>query len=60
MEIVAEGVETEEQLHHIISLQCEYLQGFLFSQPLEIKEAEDLLHQVQFNFIRNLSHSFRE
>jgi diguanylate cyclase (GGDEF)-like protein/PAS domain S-box-containing protein len=60
MDIVAEGVETEEQLHHIISLHCEYLQGFLFSKPLESTKAEDLLHQVQFDFIRNLSHSFRE
>ncbi len=60
MDIVAEGVETEEQLNHIISLHCEYLQGFLFSRPLESKKAEDLLHQVQFDFIRNLSHSIRE
>jgi len=60
MYVVAEGVETEEQLNHITSLNCEYLQGFLFSKPLESKEAEGMLNQVQFDFIRNLSQSIRE
>jgi diguanylate cyclase (GGDEF)-like protein len=32
---IAEGIETEEQLKHLQSLQCQYGQGFLFSQPLK-------------------------
>jgi EAL domain-containing protein (putative c-di-GMP-specific phosphodiesterase class I) len=60
MYVVAEGVETEEQLNHIISLNCEYLQGFLFSKPLESKEAEGLLRQIQNDFIRNVSQSITE
>jgi diguanylate cyclase (GGDEF)-like protein len=32
---IAEGIETEAQLHHLQSLDCQYGQGFLFSQPLK-------------------------
>lgn len=34
MEVVAEGVETEEQLRILQSLQCDRVQGYLFSRPL--------------------------
>jgi len=60
MEVVAEGVETEEQLNQVTSLHCEYFQGFLFSQPLESKKAEGLLSQGQIDYIRNLTHSFKQ
>ena len=33
-EIVAEGVETEEQAKQIIRLGCDYIQGFYYSRPL--------------------------
>ncbi len=60
MEVVAEGVETEEQLNQVTSLHCEYIQGFLFSKPLESKKAEELLSQGKMDFIRNLTHSFKQ
>ena len=31
--VVAEGVETHEQLAVLLQLQCHYLQGYLFSAP---------------------------
>ena len=31
--VVAEGVETEEQYQELIKMNCELLQGFLFSKP---------------------------
>jgi len=34
MDVVAEGVETEDQLHLLRKLECENGQGFLFSTPL--------------------------
>ena len=40
MQVVAEGVETEEQLEQLRSLKCQYGQGFLFSKPLEVVEAD--------------------
>jgi diguanylate cyclase (GGDEF)-like protein len=40
IEVVAEGVETEEQLEVLRRQGCDHVQGFLFSQPLA---AEDFL-----------------
>ena len=34
LEVIAEGVEREEQLAFLRELQCEYVQGFLFSRPM--------------------------
>ncbi len=44
MKVVAEGIETREQLAHLKNLKCDYGQGFLFGQPLEPQDAEDLLN----------------
>jgi len=33
-EVVAEGVETEDQLSKLHDMQCEHAQGHLFSQPI--------------------------
>lgn len=34
LEIVAEGIETREQLARLAGLGCEFAQGYLFSEPL--------------------------
>jgi PAS domain S-box-containing protein len=36
MEVVAEGVETPEQLGLLRRIGCDYIQGFLFSRPVDI------------------------
>jgi EAL domain-containing protein (putative c-di-GMP-specific phosphodiesterase class I) len=43
MEVVAEGVETEEQLQQLRGLCCEYGQGYLFAKPLNSKAAATLI-----------------
>lgn len=43
MKVVAEGVESEEQLMYLKSLGCEYAQGYLFSIPLPAAAAGQLL-----------------
>lgn len=45
LEIVAEGVETQEQLDFLENLGCDYYQGYLFSKPLPSAEFERLLHR---------------
>ena len=32
--VVAEGVETKEQLQQLTELGCDYIQGYYFSKPL--------------------------
>ena len=43
MEVIAEGVETPQQLEHLRRIRCEQVQGFLFAKPLEPLEAEAIL-----------------
>jgi len=38
--VVAEGIETLEQLQILRDLKCEFGQGYLFSKPLPVKEIE--------------------
>jgi diguanylate cyclase (GGDEF)-like protein/PAS domain S-box-containing protein len=41
--VVAEGVETKEQLQYLSALECDVLQGFLFSKALPAATFEELL-----------------
>jgi len=44
-EIIAEGIETAEQLARLREFGCETAQGFLFSRPVIAEEVSDLLKQ---------------
>jgi len=46
MEVIAEGVETEEDQSTLQSMNCPYAQGFLFSRPVSQAEAANLLSAV--------------
>lgn len=43
MEVVAEGVETEEQLRELQALHCDQVQGFLLGRPAAAPTMQDLL-----------------
>lgn len=45
LDVVAEGVETEDQLQYLRDLHCQKVQGFLFSKPLPAAAIEELLRE---------------
>jgi len=48
MKVIAEGVETVEQLTQLRKLKCEYAQGYFFSKPVDSKAAEALIAAPPF------------
>jgi EAL domain-containing protein (putative c-di-GMP-specific phosphodiesterase class I) len=45
MDVIAEGVETEEQRQFLLDEGCTHYQGYLFSKPVPIEQFEALLKQ---------------
>jgi diguanylate cyclase (GGDEF)-like protein len=43
MKVIAEGVETNEQLSSLKAMHCEFVQGFLFAKPINNLEAGAML-----------------
>ncbi|AKA69358.1 EAL domain-containing protein [Clostridium scatologenes] len=42
LEVIAEGIENVAQYKRLKSAGCHYIQGYLFSKPLEVEEAEKI------------------
>lgn len=45
MDVVAEGIETQQQAQFLQHIGCEYGQGYLFSPPLPAVQAQALIHK---------------
>ena len=45
LSVVAEGVETKEQLEHLRNLGCDYIQGYYLAKPMDPADFEALLRQ---------------
>ena len=43
LEVIAEGIETEEQADYLKNLDCDFGQGYLFSKPVESQQAGALI-----------------
>jgi len=43
LNVVAEGVETQEQLEFLLSKDCRKMQGYLFSKPVSLEEFKKFL-----------------
>ena len=45
IKVVAEGIETKQQMYHLKMLKCDYGQGYVFSKPLDSEKAQALIAQ---------------
>jgi EAL domain-containing protein (putative c-di-GMP-specific phosphodiesterase class I) len=52
LEVIAEGIETEEQLAFLRKKKCHQGQGYLFSRPIPAVECTALLTQPKKRFFR--------
>ncbi len=57
MNVIAEGVETQEQIIKLKSLECDFMQGFYFSRPMDSNKIEELLRESRFDLLAYLSHN---
>lgn len=46
MQVIAEGVETEEQKKFLLENDCKYIQGYFYSKPVPLKEMEEMIQRV--------------
>ena len=46
LEVIAEGVETQQQLEFLKDNGCDHYQGYLFSKPVPLAEFETLLQKM--------------
>ncbi|MFA7673974.1 MAG: EAL domain-containing protein [Clostridia bacterium] len=44
--VIAEGVEYEKQKEYLINNNCDYMQGYLFSRPVSMDDATELLIKI--------------
>ena len=47
LKIVSEGVETKEQLETLSTIDCDYIQGFIWGHPMPPDEAFELVKQSE-------------
>jgi diguanylate cyclase (GGDEF)-like protein/PAS domain S-box-containing protein len=45
LDVIAEGVETEEQRQFLVNRNCTHYQGYLFGSPIPVEQFEALLKQ---------------
>jgi diguanylate cyclase (GGDEF)-like protein len=51
LRLTAEGVEKEEELEFLKSINCEDVQGFFFYRPLSAQKATEILHSESIKFV---------
>ena len=47
LEVISEGVESEDQLETLKEIGCDYIQGFIWGRPMPPEEAAKLIAQQE-------------
>ena len=56
LEVIAEGVETKDQLQYLVKERCSLFQGFYFDPPISLEQMEE----KYFGLIKNSKRSLKE
>lgn len=51
MKVIAEGIETADQLEYLKNLNCEFGQGYFFSKPVDAETAEEFIYKNSKNSV---------
>ncbi len=57
VKVIAEGVETEEQIKFLQSIGCDDIQGYYYSKPLS---SEELAKYIQNYYVQNNQKNYRD
>ena len=49
LDVIAEGVETENDVKQLLNFQCKFAQGYYFAKPLPLEETIDYVEQYYKN-----------
>jgi diguanylate cyclase (GGDEF)-like protein/PAS domain S-box-containing protein len=52
LDVIAEGVETKEQILQLTGMKCDYVQGYLLSRPMDGAEMTKLVEETYHKGIR--------
>ena len=55
LRVIAEGIETKEQLRYLVKKQCKLLQGFYISRPIYPEDVPNMLAQDFTSYINEVS-----
>lgn len=53
LRLIAEGVETNQELNYLISKGCLYFQGFYFSRPITFENFKEQINKLPDNYASN-------
>lgn len=45
LQVIAKGVETDEQMDYLRKVHCDEIQGYIFSHPVGAQEISEMIHQ---------------
>ena len=60
LSVVAEGVESREQLERLREMKCDYVQGFFFAKPMPVTDYEELLKAQPVSCVMSAVKRFRK